>query len=348
MKVAIGGYVGQTALQAEHPVERGDRPRGGDDHPAVRLRDRDRDGAADRHRRARAWSASLAVIRLLGHVTDVPERLADARDDDRARGRASTTRCSSSPATSCSCATAWRCASRSRAPTATAGGAVVFAGGTVVIALCSLFVRRHPARDDARLHRGRRGGRRRARGDDAAAGAARRPRARASIRCASSSAARIPTTTSRTAGRAGPRGVAARPWRSMVAGLVVLVVLAVPVLSSSSGRTTSARCPRRPPRARPTTWSPRASASGANGPLLVGGEARHPGQARPDEPRRDLQAATAAQRPSSSRSSQQGLAARAHRSSRLQQQAQQQTKSQSEQARAAEAAGASRRPPTRA
>ena len=158
--------------------------------------------AADRHRDPRPRRSTLVAHPLLGHATDVPTvaptlatmiglgvgidyalfivtrhklQLGRGHGDarvDRAR--------------------------HARPP----GGAVVFAGFTVVIALVLAGRRRHPARHDARLHGG---DRRRRRGARRASRCCRRcsaRSARASTRCASSSAAPIPTTSSRTAGRA--------------------------------------------------------------------------------------------------------------------------------------------------
>ncbi len=146
--------------------------------------------------------ATLSVIRLLGHVVEVPSvaptlatmiglgvgidyalfivtrhklQLRDGMDVRESVARA----------------------------TATAGGAVVFAGGTVVIALVSLLAVGHPVD----RHDGLRLGRwpwwwpcsprsRCCRPCSARLG-------RASTRCASSSARPIPTTIARTAGHAG-------------------------------------------------------------------------------------------------------------------------------------------------
>ena len=82
-----------------------------------------------------------------------------------------------------------------------------------------------------------------ARGDHAAAGDARRARATASTRCACSSASPTPTTASRTAGRRWARGVAERPWRSAIASLAILLVLAIPVLQLELGQNDTSALP---------------------------------------------------------------------------------------------------------
>ena len=59
--------------------------------------------------------ASLAIIKLLGHVVDVPTRRAHARDDDRPRRRDRLRAVHRHPPQAAAARTGWRCASRSRA-----------------------------------------------------------------------------------------------------------------------------------------------------------------------------------------------------------------------------------------
>ena len=160
--------------------------------------------------------------------------------------------------------------------TATAGGAVVFAGFTVVIALCSLAFAGIPLVSDARLHRGDRGRRRRLRRGDAAAGDARARSGRTSTRCASSSARPTPTTRSRTAGGAGPNGVAARPWRSAIAALVVLVVLALPIFQLELGQNDISALPKDTTSRQAYEGLNTGFGPGVNGPLLIASEFNSP------------------------------------------------------------------------
>ena len=74
------------ALEAVDPLERGDRDRRRRDHPAVRVRDRRRDVAADRHR------DRLGRLRPVADLHPQPpddglDRRPDPRDDDRPRRR---------------------------------------------------------------------------------------------------------------------------------------------------------------------------------------------------------------------------------------------------------------------
>ena len=142
-EVATGGYLGQAVSKPSTESSEAVGIAAAVDHPAVHLRHRDRDGPADRDRDRRpghraeprsACSATASTCRP------------SARRWGRCSGSASgsTTRCSSSPATAASWSRATRSTRRRRAPSATAGGAVVFAGGTVVIALCSLAVAQIP------------------------------------------------------------------------------------------------------------------------------------------------------------------------------------------------------------
>ena len=142
--------------------------------------------------------------------------------------------------------------------TATAGGAVVFAGSTVVIALCSLAFAGIPLV--------------RTLGFTAAIAVVVAVSAATTLLPAMLGALGPHINSLRVQfGRTHPddkrphgwlrwaEGVARRPWRSAIAAFAVLLILAVPCWNWNWDRTTSARCPRRPPSARPTTASTRAS-----------------------------------------------------------------------------------------
>ena len=140
-------------IQAGHREQRGGRPHGGGRDPPVRLRDRDRDAAPDRQRGAGARCVARPD-RLLGHLAEVPTvaptlatmiglgvgidyalfivtrhklQLNDGMEVRESIARA----------------------------TATAGGAVFFAGGTVVIALVSLLASGIPLRRNDGVRRRR-------------------------------------------------------------------------------------------------------------------------------------------------------------------------------------------------
>ena len=105
---------------------------------ALRVRDRHRDGPTDRHRRARPRQHALPDQRAWARDRSA-DRCPDAGDDDRP-GRWDRLRAlHRHPAQAAATPTASRCGESIARATATAGGAVVFAGITVVIALCSLL-----------------------------------------------------------------------------------------------------------------------------------------------------------------------------------------------------------------
>ena len=81
-------------------------------------------------------TASLVVLGHRRHGVDHPRAGRHARP----RGRASTTRCSSSTGTASSCCAACRCDESIGLATGTSGTAVVFAGSTVIVALLALNV----------------------------------------------------------------------------------------------------------------------------------------------------------------------------------------------------------------
>ena len=222
-----------AALQALDRDQRGDRPHRGGDHPALRLRHGDGDDAADRLGCV-GLACTLSIIRLLEHVAQVPSVAAtlatmiglgvgidyalfivtrhklQLREGMELRE------------------------SIARA-TATAGGAVVFAGFTVVIALCSLAFAGIPLVSTLGFT------------------------AAISVLVAVCAAV---TLLPAMLGALGPRidslrvklgrthpddkkphgwlrwadGVADRPWRSTVAALAVLIVLAIPLLDLELGQ----------------------------------------------------------------------------------------------------------------
>ena len=125
---AFGGYLGQKVSKPETHVSEVDRPRHGRDRPAVHVRHRRRDGAADHHRDHRAGLPGCRSSRCISHVAEVPTvapTLATMiglgrRDRLRAVHR--------HPAPRAAARRDGHDASRSPASTATSGGAVVFAG----------------------------------------------------------------------------------------------------------------------------------------------------------------------------------------------------------------------------
>ena len=146
-------------------------------------------------------------------------------------------------------------ATRSRNAVATSGSAIVFAGGTVVIALLSLGVAGIPlvsALGLASAIARRRGGARR---DHAAAGVPRPAQApdRAGRRCRRS-CARPTKPRRRACGIAGPASYAGtRSWSPSLS-LAFLVPLIIPAFSLELGQEDiGATDARRPPSARPTT-----------------------------------------------------------------------------------------------
>ena len=207
--------------------------------------------------------ASSAIV-LLSHGMNVRRLSPAAGDADRPRASASTTRCSSSPGTARA-----SCAARSPEESAvaalnTSGRAVLFAGGTVCIALLGMFTLRPelPQRRGDRRRADRRDHRRR--GRHPAARAARRPR---HCGCSAAGSAAGWPPTARDAQSRDRRG-----------GPLVGVRRAAPACARPRSRWWSWRCwpsrrsrcgsapptrattRRRPPPARRTTCSPTASA----------------------------------------------------------------------------------------
>ena len=133
--------------------------------------------------------------------------------------------------------------------TATAGGAVVFAGFTVVIALCSLAFAGIPLVTHARLHRGDRGRRRGLRRGDAAAGDARGARPAHQLAAGAARQDADPDDNEPHGWRRWAARVADRPWRSALAALAVLVVLALPIFQLELGQNDISALPKSTDRA---------------------------------------------------------------------------------------------------
>src|SRR3954470_12412755 len=211
--------------------------------------------------------ASLAIIKLLGHVIDVPSvaptlatmiglgvgidyalfivtrhklQMREGLDVHESTARAA----------------------------ATAGGAVVFAGTTVVIALCSLYFAGIPLVTTL--------------GYTAAIAVVVAVLAATTLLPALLGALRPRINSLRVKlGRTHPddhkphgwtrwaRGVAARPWRSAVAGVAVLAVLAVPVLQLTLGQSDVGALPKSTTDRQAYDMITEGFGVGTNGPLLV-------------------------------------------------------------------------------
>ena len=198
-------------------------------------------------------------IQLASGLTDLTSTVDRRWPRCSASPSASTTRCSSSPATARRCATAWAIEESIALAVGTAGSAVVFAGSTVIIALVALVVTGVPflAADG---HRRRR---RVAIAVLLASRSSRRcsaSRARASLRGKTFSSRRV---ASATHGRALGGDRHAPPACSPTGAVVVaLGALAIPALDVRLGLPNDGTAePRHDRSARPTTSSPRASAS---------------------------------------------------------------------------------------
>jgi putative drug exporter of the RND superfamily len=152
--------------------------------------------------------------------------------------------------------------------TATAGGAVVFAGGTVVIALVSLLASGIPLVGTM--------------GYSAAVAVVVAVLAATTLLPALLGALDFRINSLRVKlGRTHPddhephgwarwaRGVAARPWRSMIVGVVILGVLAAPVLNLELGSSDSGELPESTTARQAFDLVDEGFGPGANGPLLV-------------------------------------------------------------------------------
>jgi RND superfamily putative drug exporter len=164
--------------------------------------------------------------------------------------------------------------------TATAGGAVVFAGGTVVIALLSLFFAGIPLVTTL--------------GYTAAIAVVVSVLAATTLLPALLGllGPRIDSLRVKL-GRTHPddhqphgwarwaRGVARRPWRSLVAGVLVLGVLAMPVLNLQLGQNDIGALPESTTARQAYDAMTKGFGAGSNGPLLVATELGSP--AKPDQ-----------------------------------------------------------------
>ena len=227
--------------------------------------------------------AALALIKLLGHVVDVPSvaptlatmiglgvgidyslfivtrhklQLRDGMDLRESIARA----------------------------TATAGGAVVFAGVTVVIALVSLLASGIPFVGTM--------------GYSAAVAVLVAVFAATTLLPALLGALGPRINSLRVKlGRTHPddhqphgwarwaRGVAARPWRSLVASVGILIVLSIPVLNLNLGSSDSGELPKDTTARQAYDLISKGFGPGANGPLLIGVDL--PSKAKPDQKQLD-------------------------------------------------------------
>jgi RND superfamily putative drug exporter len=164
--------------------------------------------------------------------------------------------------------------------TATAGGAVVFAGGTVVIALCSLLASGIPL-----------------------VGAMGCCAAVAVVVAVSAAITLLPALLGALGpkinslrvrlGRTHPddhkphgwarwaRGVSARPWRSLLAGCFVLALVAIPTLNLQLGSSDNGELPKNTTARAAYDLISEGFGPGTNGPLLIGVQLGTP--AKPDQ-----------------------------------------------------------------
>jgi RND superfamily putative drug exporter len=210
---------------------------------------------------------------------------------------------------------------------ATAGGAVVFAGGTVVIALCSLYFAGIPIVTTL--------------GYTAAIAVVVAVLAATTLLPALLGALGPRINSLRVKlGRTHPddhqphgwrrwaRGVAARPWRSAVASVAILVVLAVPLLQLTLGQSDVGALPQSTTARQAYDMITKGFGVGTNGPLLVA--VKLGSKAAPDQ--KNLNQISQQEKQLQQKQNQivqQGLAAGLTQQ-QAQQQAQQQTKSKSD------------------
>jgi RND superfamily putative drug exporter len=163
--------------------------------------------------------------------------------------------------------------------TATAGGAVVFAGFTVVIALCSLAAAGIPLVTTL--------------GFTAAIAVVIAVLAAATLLPAMLGALgpRInslrvqfgkthPDEAEPHGWRRWARGVAGRPWRSAIAALAVLIVLAIPLLQLELGQNDISALPKSTTARQAYDGLTQGFGPGVNGPLLIASEFESPGEAK--------------------------------------------------------------------
>jgi putative drug exporter of the RND superfamily len=174
--------------------------------------------------------------------------------------------------------------------TATAGGAVVFAGFTVVIALCSLAFAGIPLVSTL--------------GFTAAIAVVIAVAAAATLLPAMLGALGPRIDSLRVQfGDAHPddrkphgwmrwaRGVAARPWRSAIAALAILVVLALPIFQLELGQNDISALPRSTTARQAYDSLTKGFGPGVNGPLLIASKFQNPDEARQGLPRLQRQVA---------------------------------------------------------
>ncbi len=163
--------------------------------------------------------------------------------------------------------------------TATAGGAVVFAGFTVVIALCSLAFAGIPLVTTL--------------GFTAAIAVVIAVAAAATLLPAMLGALDYRINSLRVQfGKTHPddkephgwrrwaRGVANRPWRSAIAALAVLIVLAIPLLQLQLGQNDISALPKSTTARQAYDGLTQGFGPGVNGPLLIASEFESPGEAK--------------------------------------------------------------------
>jgi putative drug exporter of the RND superfamily len=211
--------------------------------------------------------------------------------------------------------------------TATAGGAVVFAGVTVVIALCSLFFAGIPLVTKL--------------GYTAAVAVVVAVTAATTLLPALLGALGPKIYSLRVhLGKTHPddhqphgwarwaRGVAARPWLSLVAATAVLVVLALPVLNLHLGQSDVGALPESTTARQAYDGLTKGFGAGTNGPLLVSVELGKP--AKPDQKNLNKIDQQEQQLKAQQQQIEQAALAQGATQQEAQQQAQQQTKSQSD------------------
>jgi RND superfamily putative drug exporter len=175
--------------------------------------------------------------------------------------------------------------------TATAGGAVIFAGFTVVIALCSLAFAGIPLVSTL--------------GFTAAIAVVVAVFAAATLLPAMLAvlgphinSLRVPGTKGESddnephGWRRWARGVADRPWRSAIAALAVLIVLALPIFQLELGQNDLSALPKDTTARQNYDSMTKGFGPGLNGPLLIASKYQSPPQARAGLP--SLQKAVAA------------------------------------------------------
>jgi RND superfamily putative drug exporter len=177
--------------------------------------------------------------------------------------------------------------------TATAGGAVVFAGFTVVIALCSLAFAGIPLVSTL--------------GFTAAIAVVVAVCAAATLLPAMLGALgphidslRVPGTSADPddqephGWRRWARGVADRPWRSAIAALSVLVVLAIPIFQLELGQNDLSALPKSTTARQNYDTMTKGFGPGVNGPLLITSQFKTPQEAKQELPALQKQVGAAA------------------------------------------------------